>query len=187
MSYQPNAFYHIYNQGNNRERIFYQTRNYYFFIEKMEKHLPPYVDILAYCLMPNHFHILVRTKESACDLVLAKTTGEINNCRQVLSRQIGLMVSHYAKAINVQENRTGSIFRIKTKSKECWIDGFEATEIRKPEDYLTNCFHYIHNNPVKAKMVVNATDWVYSSAKDYAKLRNRTLCNQALAKALELI
>jgi len=66
MKYQPNQIYHIYNQGNNKQRIFFRDENYLYFIEKMRKYLLPNVHILCYCLMPNHFHWLVYTKEQAC-------------------------------------------------------------------------------------------------------------------------
>lgn len=136
--------------------------------------------------MPNHFHFLIQTRENACDVVITKTKGDINKCEQVLSREIGFLLSHYTKAINKQEGRTGTLFRARTNCKECWLDGFSTIEIREKEAYANTCFDYIHNNPVKAKMVFNATDWDFSSAKDYAKLRNGTFCNQELARDLGL-
>ncbi len=66
MKYYPNQIYHIYNQGNNKQKIFYKPANYLYFTEKMKKYLLPYVHILSYCLMPNHFHWQVYTKEEAC-------------------------------------------------------------------------------------------------------------------------
>jgi len=188
MPYKANTIYHIYNQGNNRIPIFYQERNYIFFIKKMRKHLLPFVDILAYCLMPNHFHILVHTKPTACALGNKKIPNS-NHALQNLSREIGFLLTHYAKAINKQENRTGSLFRNKTKYKECFTEGFitisgNNTSIRN--EYAPKCFDYIHENPVKALLVSNSINWSYSSAKDYAKLRNGTLCNQELASKLGL-
>ena len=66
MKYEPNQIYHLYNQGNNKEPIFFNKENYLFFLQKMRKHLHPYVDILCYCLMPNHFHWLIYTNQAAC-------------------------------------------------------------------------------------------------------------------------
>lgn len=57
---------------------------------------------------------------------------------------------------------------------------------RQDNDYAVQCFHYIHENAVKTGLCTVATDWLYSSARDYAGLRNGTLCNQALAKRLLL-
>ena len=56
MHFEQGHIYHIYNQGNNRQGIFFHRDNYLFFLKKMRTHLFPFGDILAYCLMPNHFH-----------------------------------------------------------------------------------------------------------------------------------
>ena len=56
--------YHIYNQGNNRQEIFYNRENYGFFLQKMNDYLLPYCDIMAWCLMPNHFHWMVYVRET---------------------------------------------------------------------------------------------------------------------------
>jgi len=59
MHFEIGHIYHINNQGNNRQRIFFKRENYLFFLEKIKNHVLPYADILAYCLMPNHFHLMV--------------------------------------------------------------------------------------------------------------------------------
>ncbi|MFA5330111.1 MAG: hypothetical protein WC384_20120 [Prolixibacteraceae bacterium] len=63
MIFESGNLYHIYNQGNNRQRIFYLRDNYLFFLNKLKRHVLPYSDILAWCLMPNHFHLLVYVKQ----------------------------------------------------------------------------------------------------------------------------
>jgi putative transposase len=186
MSYEPNQIYHIYNQGNNRQLIFFNDENYLYFLKKIRINLLPYVDILAYCLMPNHFHILLHTNEKSCEAVYIKNTNKLHSCKQVLSRQIGFLTSHYTKAINKQEARTGSLFRTKTKAKICFLEGFKTIDTMENE-YASKCLEYIHQNPVKARLVSKSTDWVYSSALDYAGLRKGTLCNKALAKQLRLL
>ena len=57
-----NCYYHIYNRGNNRENLFKQDRNYRYFLKLYAKHIEPIADTFAYCLLPNHFHLLVRIK-----------------------------------------------------------------------------------------------------------------------------
>ncbi len=61
---KPGNFYHIYNRGNNREDIFFEEKNYPYFLELYAKHITPVADTFAYCLMRNHFHLLVRIKAS---------------------------------------------------------------------------------------------------------------------------
>ena len=197
MLFQPNAIYHIYNQGNNRQQVFFSDENYLFFLRKMRQFILPHADFLAYCLMPNHFHWLVVTKESACEwLDFSPTPNTSSNAkpRQRLSHQVNILLRSYTRAINNQEQRSGSLFRLHTKAKDGWIDEFVEAARRKnstddfrfgiDNDYALQCFFYIHENPVKAGLVPNPTDWPYSSARDYAGLRNGTLCNQLLAKEL---
>ena len=59
MIFEPNHIYHIYNQGNNRQRIFFNRENYLFFLKKIREHILPFAEILAWCLMPNHFHLII--------------------------------------------------------------------------------------------------------------------------------
>jgi REP element-mobilizing transposase RayT len=62
MKLYPNHLYHIYNQGNNQQKTFLDRDDYLIFLRKVKKFLSPYADILAYCLMPNHFHFLCELK-----------------------------------------------------------------------------------------------------------------------------
>ena len=188
MQYEPNKVYHIYNQGNNKQPIFFSPENYHFFLTKMHKHLKVNVDILAYCLMPNHFHFLVLTKECACQ---QKYPDKLNNNMQTLSHNLAILLRSYTRAINKQNDRTGSLFRPRTKAKNGIIDGFIVANNQDDNlnfdlrnDYHRVCFEYIHNNPVKAQLCAKAIDWEYSSAKDYAGLRNDDLCNKQLSKQL---
>jgi REP element-mobilizing transposase RayT len=65
--------YHIYNRGVNRENIFVEERNYALFLDLFEKHVFPVVDLFAYCMMKNHFHMAVRVKSKAEILEMKKT------------------------------------------------------------------------------------------------------------------
>ena len=58
----PDQYYHFYNRGNNRQGIFFQRENYLYLLRGMKKYLCAHVDILAYSLMPTHYHILGRIK-----------------------------------------------------------------------------------------------------------------------------
>ena len=205
MKYQPHQIYHIYNQGNNKQKIFFQKRNYRFFLGKMRKYLLPVADILCYCLMPNHFHWLVYTRPEACwpskavkprkkykpgDALDRRPLPE-DDYQQTFSHCIGMLLSSYTRAINNQENRSGSLFRPKTKAKDGWIDDFITLEgkhknlfFRPDNSYALQCLEYIHKNPEEAKLVSKAESWPYSSARDYGGMRKRSLCNLTLGKEL---
>lgn len=193
MHFEPYTLYHIFNQGNNRQRIFFKPDNYLFFLQKMRTFLLPHVDFLAYCLMPNHFHWLIHTRESACTwLDMTKDPDKAVPLRQQLSHQINITLRSYTRAINRQEERSGSLFRLHTKAKDGWKrqllsgknSGTDGCIFGPDNDYAWHCFHYIHENPPAAGLVMHATDWPYSSARDYAGLRTGTLCNQLLARQL---
>jgi putative transposase len=62
MYFESGGVYHIYNQGNNRQQVFYSRENYFYFLRKLRIHIMPFADVLAWCLMPNHFHLLVEVK-----------------------------------------------------------------------------------------------------------------------------
>lgn len=113
MILESGHLHHIYNQGNNGETVFYTRANYIFFLEKIRKHILPFADIIAWCLMPTHFHLLVYVKNDAhtSNLLLPKRT------KTNLNKEIGIMLASYCRAINNQEKRTGSLFRRNTKSK----------------------------------------------------------------------
>ena len=64
MQFEEGHIYHIYNQGNNRQKIFFERENYLFFLKKMGEHLLPHCNILAWCLMPNHFHLILEIDSS---------------------------------------------------------------------------------------------------------------------------
>ena len=60
---EAHKVYHIYNRGINGTNIFYEERNYAYFLEKYAHYLHNWVDTFAYCLLKNHFHLLIRVKE----------------------------------------------------------------------------------------------------------------------------
>ena len=76
---QPGCFYHIYNRGNNRQNIFFEERNYLYFLRLFEKYLFNLVDVYAYCLMPNHFHFLIKIKDANQTSEVFKTSEVYNS------------------------------------------------------------------------------------------------------------
>ena len=159
----PGNYYHIYNRGNNRENIFYQDKNYKYFLNKFEGYLTKFTDLYAFCLLPNHFHFLVRVKGKEVITLsdgIDKPGTQKQNDSITQSDGIDMQVSErfrrfflgYSQAINKQENRTGSLFEKNFKRK--LID---------KEDYLNRIIYYIHLNPVLHKISSSFEDYQYSS------------------------
>ncbi len=194
MKFEKGYIYHIYNQGNNREKIFFNRDNYLFFLKKIKVHIIPYSDILAWCLMPNHFHLMVLINETT---VAVNSSDDLESSDELktltLNQSIAIMLRSYTRAINNQNNLTGSLFRQKTKA-ECLncpnaiTPSFYNTEFKTqihvnyPErEYPQVCFEYIHQNPVNAGLVKDETAWEFSSAQDFAGMPNGTLVNKTVA------
>jgi putative transposase len=171
MHFSKDEFYHVYNRGNNKQTIFFKPENYIFFLKKIRDQLLPFSDITAYCLMPNHFHFMLRPKEEG--LKERPSFGGKN--LQELAYRIGILLSSYSQAINKQNNTTGSLFQQKTKAKI-----LSETDNGRWISYFEQCFHYIHQNPTSANLVIDLADWPYSSYPDYIGVRNGTLCNKEL-------
>ena len=156
----------MFNRGNNKQPIFIRPENYPYFVKGIERYLTPNCDLIAWCLMPNHFHFLIHANANSISVI---EDGSFK--RQRFSQAIKQLLSSYTKAINKQEQRTGSLFQQKTKAI-CVTDNDQHDAI---------AFHYIHQNPMKAGLVKRMEDWEYSSFKEYLGLRAETLCNLNLA------
>jgi putative transposase len=171
MFFEEGKVYHIYNVGNQNQRIFFNDENYYYFIRKLKKYIHSVSHIIAWCLMPNHFHLMVYADERSVKQA-AKCKNEISQ----LSENIRLVLSQYTQGINRQQNLTGSLFRQNTKAK--------CLNEMNSDRYLRTCFNYIHKNPLEAGLVCKISDWPYSSYADYSKKRNESLCNFELAEEI---
>jgi putative transposase len=178
MNFVPENVYHVYNQGNNKQQIFFCDEDYLTFLRMTRKLILPNAEIIAYCLMPNHFHFMIATGERASTLM--KQGGLLID---PLTNGFRKLLSGYTRIINTKYNRTGSIFRQKTKAKNL-SEITIATAENNIQDYYLTCFNYIHSNPAKAEIVAAPEDWEYSSYKDYLELRKGTLCNKALGMSL---
>ena len=168
MHFEENTIYHIYNRSY-KSIVFYKNGNYAFFLNKL-KTLRDLCDVLAYCLMPDHFHLLVHVPQNSSATHLTAQSGLTGI--QVLSRKVGTILSSYTHAINKQEKRSGSLFQPKSKAKDV-----------SSNHHALNCFHYIHQNPVKAGLVNKIEHWQYSSFREYYE-NLEAICNKQLASEL---
>jgi len=128
-------------RGNNRENIFVADEQKRFFLESLKRQEEnQLIDIAAYCFMDNHVHIVIKAVPSD----LSKAIKSIN--------------IRYAMNFNGKRDRIGHVFQDRYKS-EAIID----------DKYLLQAIRYIHNNPIKAKMVKSLEDYYWSSYNEYVK------------------
>lgn len=160
MGFSENSFFHIFNRGINKQKIFFNNDNYDHFLTKIERHIVPHCDVMAYCLMPNHFHLLVSTNEHV----------------EELSKGLQIALSSYTRGVNTQQQRTGSLFQQNTKRKRISVNDDGA--------YLKTVLNYIHENPVSARLCDYPQDWKYSSYNEYFDLKPlyRYICNTDTTK-----
>ena len=152
---EPDKYYHIFNRSNGREKIFLSAENYQYFLSKYKEHLSPVLETFCYCLVPTHFHLLIRIKEEKQIKRLIDIEKKVQPINLFISKKFSNFFSSYTQAFNKQQSRTGSLFQKNFKRKE--IDS---------EEYLYRVINYIHFNPVNAKLVRRIEDWEFSSYVD---------------------
>ena len=159
------VFYHIYNRGVNGEDLFKEERNYTFFLQKYAHFIQPVAETFAYCLMKNHFHLLVKTRtaEEVIRRVSACTNvGEVQNpadfvdidsvAAKLISNQFAKLFNSYAQAINKAYRRTGGLFENVFRRIPVYDDC-----------YFVQLVYYIHANPQHHGFVADFRDYPHSS------------------------
>ena len=171
--------YHIYNRAVGKDNLFYEDGNYQYFIDKWKEYLP-YLDVYAYCLMPNHFHFLVQVRpiqEEALKTHLqsqrtvksqAFLKGDIEYS-EYLEDQFKRLCSCYALALNKQQGRHGSLFQKR----------FKRISIVS-EHRLCYLLAYIHHNPIHHRFTAHYDNWKYSSWAAYKNLHSPSLLNRSV-------
>jgi len=174
-AFAPGEYYHLFNRGNGKMDIFRDQNDYLFFLSRIREYLFPeecrrcpsaeksgrYIrksfplgafTLVSYCLMPNHFHLVLRQN----------TEVPIN------ALMLNLM-SGYSRYFNKKYNRVGSLFQ----------DQFKSVHVDSNE-YLLWLSAYIHQNPKVAGLVDQLSMYQYSSYPDYINLRAGTLCDKSI-------
>lgn len=167
LPFRAGEYYHLYNRGNNRQPIYFERDNYLFFLRKLTQYVAgsnctpaacgsrgvlaargggPTAEVIAFCLMPNHYHLLVHLR---CD--------EFSDAMQSFGQS-------YTNAINKRQKRVGSLFQGR----------FQARHV-DDDCYLLHLSRYIHLNPVVAGLVKTPEAWEFSSYREYAGLRGGSL------------
>ncbi len=164
----PDQYYHFYNRGNNRQAVFFERDNYLYFLRGLKKYICNNVDIVSYCLMPTHYHILGRVKNQTSET----QTSEVLKTSEVLtSKAVSLAMQKfgisYTKAINKRFERVGALFQ----------GQFQGKPIQHYNHLLNLCV-YIHANPVKDGLTAAPEDWEFSNYLEWMNPREGTLVNR---------
>jgi putative transposase len=150
-----NHYYHVYNRGLSGGDIFFNTGNYEHCLRLVKRYSPRYgVNILAYCLMPNHYHFLMKQEANI-----------------PISKFINVLFNAYVQAVNRQQDRKGTLFE--GRVKYVLVD---------KEEYLIQLCRYIHLNPLKASLVMKLGDWPFSNYREWIGLREGIIFDRKFAE-----
>lgn len=165
--FNEHGIYHVYNRTNNREKLFLSNENYNFFMRNYEERMSHLIDTYCWCLLPNHFHLLIRVK--ATNIIAAyletkdfkdlsqtekKFTDKLATTSELIEHGFKRFFQSYSLAFNKMYNRQGNLF----------YKPFKRIEVSR-DTQLTQAIIYIHSNPVKHKLVNDFTQYLWSSWK----------------------
>ena len=146
---ESDRYFHIYNRGINGQKIFLDDGHYKYFLRLYNSYLRRYVDTLAYCLLPNHYHLFIKTKESKSSKYYLTVSNQF--------RKLFICNTQY---YNLHENRIGNL---------CYRH-FRRKIINK-DNYFQNMLYYVHANPQKHGIIKDFTLYPYSSYQQMFSLR----------------
>ena len=159
-------YYHVYNRGNAKQNIFRDNADFHFFLLRLRQNLfpdekaklrlqplpPNSFSLICYCLMPNHFHFLIRQNEEI-----------------PMSKLLLKICTSYSKYFNKKYESVGHIFQ--DQFKQVWVGDNE---------YLTWLSAYIHQNPKVAGLANDIKKYPWSSYLDFIGERNDSLCKKEI-------
>jgi REP element-mobilizing transposase RayT len=163
---EPGQVYHIYNHAVGDDDLFREPENYAFFLRRWKDYWQHYMDVYAYCLMPNHFHVVGRLKplsETVKEAIQKENTSKAAAylsgeapANAFYEDQFKRFFTSYSRAFGKSYQRVGSLFRAK----------FKRIIIRNKEHLLDKIF-YVHHNPIHHGFCTGYADYPYSSYHDY--------------------
>lgn len=162
-SLEPDCLYHIYNRGINSGKIFFSEKNYYYFLKLLLEKVSCVSELKSYCLLPNHFHILVKIK-SEDEIRVHFSQKEKISTEKIISQQFSNTFNSYSQAINKHYGRTGKLFELPFRRKHVIT-----------ENQLINSILYINCNPYKHKIKDNPKDYPFSSLNEILADDNRII------------
>ena len=145
---EKDGYYHIYNRGINGCLIFLNDENKNFFLKQLSKYLVDKISIFGYCLMDNHFHLVIRLNEE----------------EEIVTQAFSNFFNSYAKSINTVYNRTGSLFQ----------EHLQRNRVEN-EEYLKQLIVYVHLNPVKHKFDKSFETYLHSSYRSFVSSKETSI------------
>jgi REP element-mobilizing transposase RayT len=151
LTWQPGMYYHIYNRGVSKSTLFRKPTNFLFVINKLQTYrLENMVTVIAYCLMPNHYHLLLRQDGN-------RPAGKVPQS----------VFNSYCKAYNLMYSHSGTLFEGR----------FRAKPVQSTIHLLHLC-RYIHGNPVKDGLVADPANWPWSNYLEWIGERKGSLVDR---------
>jgi len=155
VQFAPGQFYHVYNRGAGGQPIFREEENYLFLLRRIKEHATPLeISVVAYCLIPNHYHLLLR-----------------QDGLEPAGRLPQRVFNSYTKAVNKRYDRTGTLFE----------GPYKAVHVDR-DSYLLHLCRYIHANPLKHGLVSDLAQWPYSNYHEWIGERSGTLVDRAFVQ-----
>lgn len=148
---ETNTYYHIFNRGINGEKVFFEEKNYKFFLQQYSKYVHPFVKTYAYCLLGNHFHFLIQVRSEE-ELIKIINKNKEKPYYWHVSNAFSSFLQSYTRAVNKVYKRTGAIFETP----------FKRIEV-KNDIYFTTLVSYIHQNPQKHGIIEDFREYQHSS------------------------
>ena len=170
---ESESFYHVFNRTNNKETLFKNSDDHHFFLDRTKRYLSGYFEIYAYCLIGNHFHLLVKTKPTQVILSELRSKSKVELIKSEIKLtevddldqeaihdmyriQLLRLFTAYSKNYNRLYGRSGNLFY--RPFKRILVSDLE---------YVKSIILYIHKNPVKHLLTKDFKNFEWSSYYDY--------------------
>jgi REP element-mobilizing transposase RayT len=155
-AYLAGRYYHLYNRGAHRVSVFREPDNYLYVLHRIKKYVKAFhIDPIAYCLLPNHYHLLVRQGGRRRASLLPQS-----------------VFNGYSKAYNKRYGHSGTLF-----------EGPCRVRTVEDESHLLHLCRYIHANPVRHGLVPTMADWPYSNYLEWIGERAGSLVDRRFVLA----
>lgn len=150
--FEEGEFYHVYNRSVDKKPLFIHEGNNHFFLLKLAHFLKDVASIYAYCLLENHFHLLIKISDDLSAFRILHKVEDTISAHTIVSRQFRRFFQSYSLKFNFQQKRCGTLFQTPFKRS-----------LVKNHQYLIHLIYYIHTNAQKHQLAEDFKNWEWSS------------------------